>query len=85
MASLVANIATADKGTVSRVIAGWPALALLIAVKLLSGILEHRPAVAVPDPAAHADRDGRSDQACPLPGRTVPVPPMPTGMCPACP
>jgi hypothetical protein len=41
-ASLAANIATADTGTVSRVIAGWPAVALLIAVKLLSGILEHR-------------------------------------------
>src|SRR5215475_2283977 len=38
-ASLAAN---ADPGTVSRVIAGWPALALLIAVKLLSGMLEHR-------------------------------------------
>ena len=40
-ASLAANIATADHGMVSRVIAGWPAVALLIAVKLLSGILEH--------------------------------------------
>ena len=47
-ASLAANIATADDGTVSRIIAGWPAVALLIAVKLLSGILEHRPAQAVP-------------------------------------
>jgi hypothetical protein len=45
-ASLAANIATADAGTISRVIAGWPALALLIAVKLLSGILEHRPSAA---------------------------------------
>jgi hypothetical protein len=41
-ASLAANIATADQGTISRIIAGWPAVALLIAVKLLSGILEHR-------------------------------------------
>jgi len=41
-ASLAANIATADTGTVSRVIAGWPAVALLIAVKLLAGILERR-------------------------------------------
>jgi len=41
-ASLAANIATADQGIVSRVIAGWPVVALLIAVKLLSGILEHR-------------------------------------------
>jgi hypothetical protein len=32
---------------ISRVIAGWPAVALLIAVKLLSGILEHRDPAAV--------------------------------------
>jgi hypothetical protein len=51
-ASLAANVATADAGIVSRVIAGWPAVALLIAVKLLSGILGHRDpaqATAVPD------------------------------------
>ncbi len=40
-ASLAANIATVTAGIVSRIIAGWPAVALLIAVKLLSGILEH--------------------------------------------
>jgi hypothetical protein len=40
--SLAANIATAHPDLVSRIIAGWPALALLLAVKLLSGILEHR-------------------------------------------
>lgn len=38
-------------GIISRLIAGWPALALLIAIKLLSGMLDrdiaHRPA-AVP-------------------------------------
>jgi hypothetical protein len=47
-ASLAANIATADHGTISRIIAGWPAVALLIAVKLLSGILEHHEPAAVP-------------------------------------
>jgi hypothetical protein len=52
VASLAANIATADYGIVSRVIAGWPAVALLIAVKLLSGILEHRSARTVPGPAS---------------------------------
>jgi hypothetical protein len=37
--SLTANIATAGPDPVSRVIAGWPALALLlIAVKLLSAM-----------------------------------------------
>src|SRR5215472_11980753 len=43
-ASLAANVATAQPSTISRIIAGWPALALLIAVKLLSGMLEHRDA-----------------------------------------
>src|SRR5215472_1329958 len=61
-ASLAANVATAQPGTVSRLIAGWPALALLIAVKLLSGMLEHRDAgdqgSAVLVPEANADRDG---------------------------
>ena len=37
-----ASVATAHAGAISRIIAGWPAVALLIAVKLLSGILEHR-------------------------------------------
>lgn len=44
--SLAANIATAGPGLTSRVIAGWPALALLIAVKLLSGVLDHRAAAS---------------------------------------
>jgi hypothetical protein len=55
-ASLAANIATADHGTISRIIAGWPAVALLIAVKLLSGILEHRTAVAESPAGACPDR-----------------------------
>jgi hypothetical protein len=51
---------------------------LLIAVKLLSGILEHRPAgdgpaAAVPAPDADGDRDAPRDQARPGPlGRTPP-------------
>src|SRR5258707_2081499 len=58
-ASLAANIATADQGIVSRVIAGWPAVALLIAVKLLSGILEHRD-TARPAPVTNSSgRDSR--------------------------
>lgn len=62
-ASLAANIATANHGTISRIIAGWPAIALLIAVKLLSGILEHRTAVAE-DPAGVCP-DGRAVAAGP--------------------
>jgi hypothetical protein len=62
---------------VSRIIAGWPALALLIAVKLLSGILEHRPAgddpAAVPCPAADAGQDDFRDQDRPEPVSPVPA------------
>lgn len=52
---LAANIATAHPDPVSRITAGWPAVALLIAIKLLSGILEHHtassdPAAAIPFP-----------------------------------
>lgn len=51
-----ANIATAHADLVNRIIAGWPAAALLIAVKLLSGMLEHQdspdaPTLPVPRPA----------------------------------
>jgi hypothetical protein len=70
-ASLAANIAAADAGTVSRIIAGWPALALLIAVKLLSGILGHRPAAdvpaAVPSTAGVPGQRGSRDQDRPRP------------------
>ena len=57
--SLAANIATAHPDPVSRVIAGWPALAMLIAVKLLTGLLE-RP--NVPGAlAAAADRASQTE------------------------
>jgi hypothetical protein len=41
-ASLAANVAAVGAGPVGRLIAGWPAFALLVAVKLLSGMREHR-------------------------------------------
>ncbi len=62
-ASLAANIATADHGTISRIIAGWPAIALLIAVKLLSSILEHRATANDPAEAPVDDSSGRSRPA----------------------
>src|ERR1700722_113279 len=55
--SLVANIATAGPNPVSRIIAGWPALALLIAVKLLSGLLDHRPSVQISSPLRNLHPD----------------------------
>ena len=70
--SLAANIATAHPDPVSRIIAGWPALALLLAVKLLSGILE-RPNVpdavdAVADQASQANDP--TPTVTPIPGTT---------------
>src|SRR6266704_396432 len=48
IASLFANIAVAEHNWIARTIAGWPALALIIAIKLLSGLLEH---AATPPPS----------------------------------
>jgi len=56
--SLAANVATAHPDPVSRIIAGWPAVALLLALKLLSGLLDHGVAGASPgeNPAEAADK-----------------------------
>jgi hypothetical protein len=84
--SLAANVATAGPATISRLIAGWPALALLIAVKLLSGLLDRdtarRPAVpvAVPSHGLGGDAVLGDDASVPAcrprparpPGRRVP-------------
>jgi hypothetical protein len=65
--SLAANIATAEPGIISRVIAGWPALALLIAVKLLSGMLDHHASshAASPSPARPARRPDSGTESGP--------------------
>ncbi len=39
-ASVAANVAVGSSDPVGRLVAGWPALALLVAIKLLSGLLE---------------------------------------------
>jgi Protein of unknown function (DUF2637) len=70
--SLAANIAAAHPDPVSRVIAGWPALALLLAVKLLAGILE-RP--LVPDTVGTAGGQA-SDRA--TSAISIPVPAGPS-------
>jgi hypothetical protein len=57
-ASRAASIATADHGIISRVIVGQPAVALLIAIKLLSGILEHGDTAGVA-PLPRRFRPGR--------------------------
>lgn len=87
-ASLAANVAAADTGPAGRVIASWPAFALLVAVKLLSGMLEHRrgldrpPGIQDP-PADRHDRpvvvipggggDDHGTPPGPMSGRGVPA------------
>jgi hypothetical protein len=86
-------VATAGPGAVSRVIAGWPALALLIAVKLLSGMLDQRAGVqagvaATPVGAAPArdsagaDQDAY-DQSADRPGTANVLPPGIAALFPA--
>jgi Protein of unknown function (DUF2637) len=86
-ASLAANVAAAGAGPVGRVIAGWPAFSLLVAVKLLSGMLEHRrgidrPAAIQDRPGSFPDRplvpgggggDDHGTPTGPVPGRGVPA------------
>jgi len=58
---------------ISRIIAGWPAVALLLAVKLLSGILEHRaaadgPFITVPESGTRTtDQEMTGEPADPHP------------------
>lgn len=73
-ASLAANVAAAGSDLIGRVVAGWPAFALLVAIKLLSGLFQRRPDNDRParplrhgpvpadgdGPLAHADRVLRS-------------------------
>ncbi|WP_018801660.1 DUF2637 domain-containing protein [Salinispora arenicola] len=60
-ASLAANVAVGGSDWIGRAVAGWPALTLLVAVKLLFGLLEHptsgrtTPAFAGPVPATGGD------------------------------
>jgi hypothetical protein len=58
--SLAANIATAGPGTISKIIAGWPALALLIAVKLLSTMLDYHATGHHPHPSPQPLRPARA-------------------------
>jgi hypothetical protein len=66
--SLTANIAAAGPDPVSRVIAGWPALALLIAVKLLSAMFDHNRSLRVSSPSHHPDPVPADTGTSPSPG-----------------
>jgi len=67
-ASFSANIAVGGADWIGRAVAGWPAFALLVAVKLLFGLLDHRPAVPAAATPARTDHAGR-----PTVSGTVPV------------
>jgi hypothetical protein len=43
-ASMAANVAVGASDPIGRVVAGWPAFALLLAIKLLSGLMDHHVA-----------------------------------------
>ncbi|MEU7802457.1 DUF2637 domain-containing protein [Micromonospora arborensis] len=59
--SLGANILIAEDDVIARIIAGWPAVALIAAIKMLSRMLEHPTASPVqrdeePEPQASGER-----------------------------
>jgi len=67
--SLFANVAVAEPDLTARVIAGWPAVALMIAIKLLAGLLDQQQASANPAQEAAPPEE-------PEPGRDAsPTPP----------
>ncbi|HEX6967912.1 MAG TPA: DUF2637 domain-containing protein [Micromonosporaceae bacterium] len=58
VASLAANVAAAEPSIGARIVAGWPALALLLTVELLSRrgrLVEHEPAKTEATPTATSD------------------------------
>jgi hypothetical protein len=65
VASMAANVAVAAPDPIGRVVSGWPACALLLAIKLLSGLLGHPP---VPRTGPTRLRSGTAPAA--VPGRT---------------
>ena len=94
-ASLAADVAAAATDLSGRVIAGWPAFALLIAVKLLSGLPERRhdarPAAddrpaCRPDPVRPAPDAGDAPRPA-RPGRPAPgrLPEKAASSCRRCP
>jgi hypothetical protein len=86
--SLAANIATANPDPISRIIAGWPAVALLIAIKLLSGILhQHAATAGLADSFCDAQQpssdDSRVPDQAPPPSSVPAIAPAVTNLLPA--
>jgi Protein of unknown function (DUF2637) len=60
-ASVAANVAVGATDPVGRVVAGWPAFALLVAIKLLSGLLDRRDEPSGTVSAARTDIEVAGD------------------------
>ncbi|HZM83134.1 MAG TPA: DUF2637 domain-containing protein [Candidatus Limnocylindrales bacterium] len=58
-ASFAANMAVGGSDWIGRAVSGWPAFALLVAVKLLFGLLEHQAHGAQEERATVPDGTGR--------------------------
>jgi hypothetical protein len=72
-ASLAANVAVGGSDWIGRAVSGWPAFALLIAIKLLFGLLDHptdRAADGTPAGTVPAQIGDRPDQPGTVPAVT---------------
>ncbi|MFB9236275.1 DUF2637 domain-containing protein [Plantactinospora siamensis] len=81
-ASLAANIAIGASDPIGRLVAGWPAIALLLAIKLLAGLLDATPIDVAPTAPSTGTADGRATTSSggppvPDPNPVVPVPSVP--------
>jgi hypothetical protein len=77
-ASVAANVAVGAADPVGRLVAGWPAVALLVAIKLLSGLLDAAPSPGVPgdpEPGPGGPGAGASGPGSPAPTVAAPGPP----------
>lgn len=68
-ASVAANVAVGASDPVGRLVAGWPAVALLVAIKLLAGLLDARSEHV----AGTNDHSGPADRVRRSPGPKGPV------------
>jgi hypothetical protein len=74
-ASVAANVAVGASDPIGRLVAGWPAVALLAAIKLLAGLLDAVPAAGAPgDPGPGPGGPG---VGAPGPGPQAPAGPIP--------
>ena len=70
-ASVAANVAVGAADPVGRLVAGWPAVALLVAIKLLSGLLDAAPGPRAGTTGGTGPGAGTTDPGGPGPGTAV--------------